>query len=37
MSEGEQDGGLHYRTEREAEQETQCAVRLFFADTDQVS
>lgn len=38
MSEGEQDGGLQQRTDREGGQETesvQCV--CFFADTDQIS
>lgn len=37
MGEGEQDGGLQQRADREGGQETECAVRLFFADTDQIS
>lgn len=43
MSAGEKDGGLQKRTDREAGEETECAVCLcvcvffFFADTDQIS
>lgn len=37
MGEVKQDGVLQQRADREGGQETDRAVRLFFADTDQIS
>lgn len=37
VSEREQYGGLQKRTDSKERQEKECAVHLFFADTDQIS